>query len=328
MNVFVAGSTGVLGRRLVSRLSERGHDVIGLVRDDDGATLVRECGGTPTRGDVLERDSLYEPIAEVDVVIHAATAIPTGNRPSRADWEYNDRVRLEGIRNLLAAADAGDVDRFVLQSIVWVARQPDGSRFDERAEPNPDRTTRSALESERLLTTRADESDLEACILRGGWFYAHDATHTRRIGRGLLEGRMPIIGGGFLGQRDGVLSTVHADDAADAFVTATETDVTGRYHVVDDRPITYAAFLRTFADQLGASPPRRIPAWLARPLVGRDTVRLLTHSMPTGADRFRANTGWEPSFRTCEAGLDRVTNRWLNEGTIEERDGEYEWVDG
>lgn len=260
------------------------------------------------------------------MVIHAATAIPTDGRPSRADWRRNDRVRLEGTRNLLAAAERADADRFCLQSVVWVARQPDGSPFDGDSEPNPDRTTQSALDAERLLERRADEVGVDPITLRGGWFYAHDSAHTRQFGRGLLAGRMPIVGGGFLGRRDAPLSLLHVDDAAAAFVAAAEGDATGLYHVVDDEPVTLAAFARTFADRLEAPSPRRVPGWLARAFVGRDSVRLLTNPMPTTSDRFRETFDWEPTVPTCEQGLERIIERWLEDGTIRETGDGYEWV--
>lgn len=327
VTVFVAGSTGVLGRRLVGRLADRGHDVIGLVRDDADVELVRRLDGEPRRGDVLERDSLLEAVDEtVDVVIHAATAIPTGGKPSADDWARNDRIRLEGTRNLLAAAEAADAGRFLLQSIVWVARQPDGRPFDERSEPHPDRTTRSALEAERLLETSAGE--LETCTLRCGWFYSHDSAQTRRFGEQLLDRKLPVLGGGLLGRRDATLSVLHADDAASAFVAATEGEgsATGTYHVVDDRT-TLAAFVRTLAEQLSAPEPRRLPGWLVRPLVGRDTVRFLTSSMPTTNERFRDAFDWEPTLSTYRVGLDRVVDRWLEDGTVRELpDGGLEWV--
>lgn len=144
MYVFLTGATGVLGRRAVERLVERGHDVVGLVRDADGADAVRSLGGTPHRGDVLEPDSLERALDEdVDAVVHAATALPTRTRPTDEDWARNDRVRLEGARNLVAAFgdDAGLV---LFPSVTWLARQPDGSPFDEAADRHPTRATRSA----------------------------------------------------------------------------------------------------------------------------------------------------------------------------------------
>ncbi|MFC3958561.1 NAD-dependent epimerase/dehydratase family protein [Halovivax cerinus] len=326
MHIFVAGATGVLGRRLVAELEDRGHNVVGLVRDDAGAEAVRSRGGTPVVGDVLDRPSLVEAVGpDIDAIVHAATAIPTDAKPSAADWKRNDRIRIDGTEHLLAAAREAEVGQFVAQSIVWVARQPDGSAFDETATPNPDRTTASALEAEELVEAATAGTGMDGCVLRGGWFYAPDAAHTRQFGERLLAGRMPVVGSGLLGRRDATLSVVHVDDAAAAYASAIEHRLSGVYHVVDEEPVTLAAFLRTLADELGASAPRRVPGWLARLAVGRDTVRLLTNSMPTNAARFRAETGWKPVYSTYEAGIERVVERWRETGAIERVDGRYVW---
>jgi nucleoside-diphosphate-sugar epimerase len=171
MRVFIAGATGVLGRRLVERCVDRGHDVVGLTRDDRGDAVVRRHGGDPHRGDVLEVDSLASGAADADVVVHAATKVPTGTSPTEADWRRNDRVRREGARNLLTVAARADADRFLQQSVVWLARRPDGRRFDEHTAPSPDRTTQSALDAERVVMDAAEEHGIEPVVLRGGWFY-------------------------------------------------------------------------------------------------------------------------------------------------------------
>ncbi|WP_254821208.1 NAD-dependent epimerase/dehydratase family protein [Haloglomus halophilum] len=326
MQVFVAGSTGVLGRRLVAGCVECGHEVVGLTRDDHGDELVRERGGEPRRGDVFDRESVVEAATGADVLVHAATAIPTDTRPSDADWERNDRVRREGAENLVAAAEAVDADRLVQQSVVWVARQPDGSRFDETDEPHPNRVTQSALDAERIVERGAEEHGFDSVILRGGWFYAPDTAHTRQFGENLLAGRFPIVGSGLLGRQDATLSFVHVDDAARAFAAAVEGDATGTFHVVDDNPTTLATFLRAFADRLEASEPRRVPGWLARLLMGKASVRLLTNSMPTTNERLREAFDWEPAYPTYREGLDQVVEQWRETDTIRMTGEGYEWT--
>lgn len=81
MHVFIAGATGVLGRRLVAKCTNRGHEVVGLTRDNRGDDLIRERGGKTWRGDVFDRDSLIEGASDSDVVVHAATKIPTDRKP-------------------------------------------------------------------------------------------------------------------------------------------------------------------------------------------------------------------------------------------------------
>lgn len=326
MRVFVAGATGVLGRRIVGECTDRGHEVVGLTRDDEGDRQVAERGGEPVRGDVLEPTSLAEAAEGADVVVHAATAIPTDADPPDEAWEQNDRVRRDGTEHLVdVAADIG-ADRFVLQSIAWLARQPDGQPFDEDADPNPDRSTRSALQAERLLADGAETHGLEPVVLRGGWFYAPDTAHTRMFGEQLLAGDLPIVGRGLLGRRDAELSFIHVDDAGRAFADAIEGDAMGTYHVVDDDPTTYAAFVQGFVDRLDAPSPSRLPAWLARWFIDNNLVRLLTRPMPTTNDKLREAFDWAPEYPDVEAGLDQVVETWLADGTIRETGAGVEWT--
>lgn len=327
MRVFVAGATGVLGKRIVGECVGRGHEVVGLTRHRSSDETVRNRGGEPIRGDILDRSSLNDAVAKTDGVVHAATTIPTDTNPTESDWELNDRVRREGAENLVAASAEHDVDRLIVQSIVWVARQPDGRPFDEDAEPNPDRSTRSALEAERIVTDGADEHGFEPVVLRGGYFYAPDTAHTHLFGERLLSGDLPIVGRGLLGRQDAKLSFVHVDDVGRAFADAVEGSATGTFHVVDDEPTTYANFLRTFAKRLEAPEPSRVPAWIARWLVDDNLVRLLTRPMPTNNDRFNGAFGWAPEYPTIKEGLDQVVRWWMQDGTIREVSGGYEWTE-
>ncbi|WP_435159578.1 NAD-dependent epimerase/dehydratase family protein [Haladaptatus sp. DFWS20] len=317
MNLFVAGATGVLGRRLVSELTERNHHVVGLTRD--------ARGGEPRRGDILDYESLVDAAEGCEVLIHAATAIPTGTKPTGEEWALNDRVRVEGARDLVSVADEIGADRLLQQSITWLARRPDGSPFNEDAPPNPNRVTRSALDAERIVRRGGGKYGFEVGILRCGWFYAPESAHIRQMGSGLLDGRYPILGGGLLGRRDATLSILHVEDAARAFATATESDATGLWHVTDDEPVTLATILRTLADRLDAPEPRRIPGWLVRPIVGKTSVRLLTNSAPTSNARFRKTFDWEPAYPTYREGLDSLVEAWRDEGTLAVVGGEYEW---
>lgn len=325
MKVFIAGATGVLGHRLVERLADRGHEVHGLARDDDGATLVESRGGTPRRGDVLEPTTLHEALDEdVDVIVHAATYFPVKMKPTEADWQQNDRVRLEGAKNLVDAAGP-DLDRFVFPSAVMVARQPDGSVFDESADPNPGRATQSAVDVEKYLQRQESRRPWDATVLRNGFYYAPDAGHTQFWGEQLLAGDLPVVGGGLLGRRDAEMSLVHVDDSARAFADAVDQGLAGLYHVVDEEPVTGADLFTEFADLLDAEEPSRIPAWVARFFVGKVNAKGFTKPFPTINEKFRQETGWEPKYPTYQEGLRHVVDTWTNDGTLVETAEGYSW---
>lgn len=95
------GATGALGRHVVPRLVERGHQVRAIVRKPGQVEWFQRMGVKSVQGDILEADTLLPAILPCEAALHIATAIP---KPGGAgDWSLNDRIRREGTRNFLAA---------------------------------------------------------------------------------------------------------------------------------------------------------------------------------------------------------------------------------
>src|SRR6266851_3088339 len=93
MKVFIAGASGVLGRRLVRQFVARGHSVFGLVRTPKAESAVREAGGEPRHADLFDAESLARAAEGCETVIHAATAIPPNKNPPPAAGAGNDTIR-------------------------------------------------------------------------------------------------------------------------------------------------------------------------------------------------------------------------------------------
>src|ERR1700674_4221623 len=127
MKVFIAGASGVLGRRLIRQLAARGHSVVGQVRSAKAESVVQAAGGTPRHADLFDAESLAKAAEGCDTVIHAATAIPTRRKTTSADWAMNDHIRRKGTRCLTEAAAKIGAKTYVQQSITWVARPKDES---------------------------------------------------------------------------------------------------------------------------------------------------------------------------------------------------------
>ena len=115
MRIFLAGATGVIGRRVVPLLRARGHSVTGFVRRDADADWLRSLGAKAVRGDVFDADGVRRAVALAapDVVMHQLTDLKGGNR------QANSEMRVTGTRNLVDAALAAGVRRVVAQSIAW-----------------------------------------------------------------------------------------------------------------------------------------------------------------------------------------------------------------
>jgi nucleoside-diphosphate-sugar epimerase len=311
VRIFVAGATGVLGRRLIQQFRERGHTVRGLARNTNNEATIQALGAESRNGDLFHADSLARAAAGADVVIHAATAIPTTSRPSPKDWQMNDRIRREGTRALAECAGRVSAKLFLVQSITWVARSADQGPFDEDAALHPNSLTQSTADMETIAREAGDQRGFGVGILRCGWFYSADSAHTRSFGGNLVARKLPIIGKG-----GAIWSWLHVDDAASAFVAAAEAERRGVWHVVDDLPVTAADYLRYFAKRLGAPEPRHVPAWLAVLMAGSYAVDFLTGSTQTSNEAFRRDLGWNPRFPSYREGLDQVTSAWRAENFL------------
>jgi nucleoside-diphosphate-sugar epimerase len=124
MNIFVAGATGVIGRPLVRLLRQAGHDVTGTTRSAGKIAEIEKLGGKGVVADALDAEALRRAVAAAkpDIIIHQLTDLPDVSDPSQmaAAREKNSRVRIEGTRNLMAAAKAAGVRRVIAQSIAFV----------------------------------------------------------------------------------------------------------------------------------------------------------------------------------------------------------------
>jgi nucleoside-diphosphate-sugar epimerase len=312
MKVFIAGASGVLGRRLARQFVARGHSVIGQVRSAKAESTVREAGGEPRHADLFDAESLAKAADGCDTVIHAATAIPTKQKTTPGDWAMNDHIRRKGTRCLTEAAAKIGAKTYLQQSITWVARPKDESAFDESSPVVPEPAIQSAIDGEAIAREAESAEGFTVSILRGGYFYDSESAHIRMIADALRRRQMPIIGGG-----EAMWAMIHTDDAASAYVAAAEKPRSGVWHIVDNELVEVRTFLKEFAARLGAPAPRRVPVWLARWLAGEQAVAYFTRSTKTSNARFRRDFGWTPRYITYQEGLDQIVSAWKGQSAGE-----------
>ncbi len=309
MKVFIAGATGVLGRRVVRRLAAGGHQVVGLSRSPQNAEWLAQAGAEARSGDLFHAEQLAELAAGCEAVLHLATAIPDKTRTSRRDWALNDRVRVEGTRALLAAAARSHCQVYVQQSVIFIYGDHGDDWVDETTPIGdaPGGILQSAVDMEQLVTGAAKEQGLPAVVLRLGMFYCSDSVQTRAILASARRGQFPIIGRG-----ENYWSQIHVDDAAAAVVSAVEkrAQAAGRtYNVVDDEPARYRDVAAFIAQSVGARSPMRLPATVARLLLGSPTVDTLTTSIRVRNQRIKDELGWKPEFPSFREGWREVIGR-------------------
>ncbi|MFM2076468.1 MAG: hypothetical protein RJA49_358 [Actinomycetota bacterium] len=121
VRVFLAGATGVIGRRLVPLLRAAGHDVTGMTRSVEHLSMLTDLGATAVVCDVYDRAALIAAVtsARPELVMHQLTDLPDDRDLIPEYTARNARIRREGTANLLAAAQAASATRFVAQSVAW-----------------------------------------------------------------------------------------------------------------------------------------------------------------------------------------------------------------
>ena len=308
MKVFVTGATGAIGAPLIPMLLEHGHEVVGLTRSPAKAAALQAIGAEAVVGDGLDRGAVVGAVgrARPDAIVHQATALSGKFDLKHFDrfFAQTNRLRTLGTDILLDAAREAGVRRFVAQGYAGWPYRSDGPAIkteDEPFEPGLPEEMRPTVEAmrhleEAVLGTR----DVEGTVLRYGAFYGPgsglglDGDMTAMIRKRM----MPVVGDGA-----GVWSFCHVEDGAAATVTALERGTTGVYNVVDDRPAPVGEFLTELAAMLGAKPPRHVPAWLAKPLIGGAGIYLMTETRGVSNDKARAELGWAPRYPSWRDGF-------------------------
>ena len=308
MRVFLAGASGVIGRPLIAALVGAGHEVTGMTRREERRVEIDAAGAVGVVCDVFDSEALTATVsaARPEVVVHELTALPAKlDVREKGVYDANNRIRTEGTRNLVAAAQAAGARRMVAQSIAFVYAPVGGPVKSEEdpvmeAEGEYGAAVAAAMELERRVT---EAEGIEGLVLRYGFFYGpgssyaangHQADEVRRR-------RFPIVGGG-----EGVFSFLHVDDAAAATLAACERGEPGIYNVCDDDPAPVREWLPLYAGAVGAKRPMRVPKLIARMVGGQSAVALATTLRGASNAKAKGALGWEPRWASWRQGFEQA----------------------
>jgi len=300
VRVFVAGGTGVIGRRLVPQLIARGHRVTATTTSAAKLGLLRQLGADGVVMDGLNALAVGEAVAAArpDAIVHQLTGLseahagqPNLRNPGRF-FAATNRLRSEGTDHLLAAAEATGVSNVVVQGAAIFNGTREGGWV--KTEEDPLEPVKGAAEVTKAISHLEDVVvRAGGAVLRYGSLYGPGATDDQVK---LIRRRMfPVVGGG-----TGCFSWVHLDDAASATVLAVEQQAKGVFNIVDDDPASVSEWLPYLAECAGAKPPRRLPTWLARLLAGEMVVGMMTEGHGFSNAKAKRELGWVlryPSWR-------------------------------
>lgn len=286
--VLVVGATGFLGRSVVRAFSKDGIEVRGLVRDPRKQEFVREDGGIPVSGDVLDLPSLRQAVAGCRGVIHLGANPPPPTDPAR--------VRVEGTRNLVTAASREGAERLVIGSGYWVYRGQ-SELIHEDSPVDPRGESKFNYDAERAGLEANSPGELEVMVVRPGMVYGNGSWF-RGLAEAIRAGEYRVVGDGA-----NRWSFVDREDAGAAFRTVLEAGTAGEiYNVVDGSPAPLREFVNFVATELGATSPPSLSVDLASREMGKVIADHLAADRPTSADK-AMGLGWRPHFSSFRDGV-------------------------
>ena len=305
MNIFIAGGSGAIGRQLVPMLVQQGHRVVAMTRTPAGASRIEAMGATPVMGDVFDANRLTELVrqSQPEVVIHQLTAFGATDADPLAE---TIRVRTEGTRHLLAAAQQAGARRLITQSISFICKPVASGWTDEDTPLYLDATP--AIRPLAQAVSEMEQRTLAApglhgVVLRYGWFYGPGTNYDPAdvIPRAIRRGRMPIVGAG-----NGTYSFIHVRDAAEATLQALDRASPGIYNIVDDTPARLSEWLPVAAGLLGAPAPSVMDEALAREKLGDMLVYIFNEQSGASNHKAKAALGWQPRVPSWRRGFESL----------------------
>lgn len=275
MKVLVTGATGLVGRHLVKRLIDGGHEVVALTRnlDDASINLPVRCmihEWVPDAGHLDPRA-----LDDVDGVVHLAGESAADGKWSAERRDALMRSRVDGTRTLVSAIAARPAeDRpwvIVTASGIGIYGERGDEVLRETSAPGEGYLAEVCIAWEHEAR-RAEAAGLRWVALRTGLVLARDGGALPRM---LPAFRLGI--GGRLGSGRQWMSWIHIEDLVSLYVAALENRAfAGPVNAVAPHPVTNNDFATALADALGRRAPLPVPASVLGLVLGERSGLVLT----------------------------------------------------
>lgn len=262
MRYFVTGATGFIGSHLVSRLVDRGDEVVALVRSPRSAALpdaVEVVGG-----DITDKESMREAMARCDRVFHLAAWYRVGD----IDRTTAYRVNVVGTRNVLQLMHELDIDKGVYTSSLAVFSDTGGRLVDEsyrHTGPHLSVYDETKWLAHYEVAEPMIDGGLPLVIVQPGAVYGPgDRGPMWMLWKAYLEGDLP-----FIPSKTG-FCWGHVEDTVSGHLRAMDSGTTGESYIIAGEPYRLVDIFEIAEEITGISAPRSI-----HPAVFRGLARVI-----------------------------------------------------
>ena len=314
---LITGGSGFVGGRLIERLVAKGWQIRALARSDEAAQIVTTRGAQAVRGSLDDLGSLVRAAEGCGIVIHVAAHFKLWGDP--AEFE---RSNVEGTANLLKAAKAASVKRFVqlgAAAVVMGDMEP-MLRVNESL-PRHERSwapySASKARSEALVLGASRKGEFETVVVRPPMIWGAGMPTLDHMVETVKAGQFRWVGDG-----SQPMSTAHVDNVCHALELAVEKGRAGEtYFVSDGADSTLKSVISGLLLTRAIEPPRaRAPlpvAWImatvmewvwrtfsrpGEPPITRQMLRLIGKPFTVDIGKAQRELGYRPQV-SREQGL-------------------------
>ena len=323
---MVTGATGFLGSNLCKELLAHGYKVRALARRSSDISMLNNLDVEIVYGDVLDINSLEEPMTGCGTVFHIAALFRQAKYPD----EMYRKVNIDGTLNVLKTAEKNNVDRVIHCSTVGVHSHIPNPPADEDEPFRPgDVYQATKAEGEKLAQEWFRSGRVNGTVIRPAMIWGPGDKRTLKLFQGVAKRRFPMIGTG-----ETFVHWVMVDDLARGFRLAAESDVSPgqRYILAGESYVTLTRLVQSIATAFGVKPlPIRIPAYpiqivgsvmeaLCKPLkveppIYRRRVDFFTKSRSFNCDKAKRELGFQAQ-RSFDDEVKTISEWYVKNGWI------------
>ncbi len=259
--VLVTGGSGFVGTNLVTELLDRGHAVRSF--DRAPSPLAPRDRLETMVGDITDADDVAHAVEGIDTVIHTAAVIDLMGGGNDSARERSFAVNVGGTKNLVHAAQAAGVKRFVYtasNSVVMGGRPiVDGDETLPYTTRFADLYTETKVVAEKFVLAANGVAGMLTCSIRPSGIWGRgDQTMFRKLFESVLAGHVKVL----VGSKDVKLDNSYVHNLIHGFILAGEHLVPGgsapgqAYFINDGEPINMFEFSRPVIEACGHRWPR------------------------------------------------------------------------
>jgi len=298
MKVFVTDAAGFVGRHVVGELADRGHHVLGLVRDESEAKTVRSAGGKPVVGDLLEGGKWCNEIRTSDKVISLEEPYELVDGMYEFSQESAKRYG-ESVTNLIKAASDGSAKSLILTYSTTCF----GHREGKWVEGDPGAITPTGLCSPVQcwidpIEDFANSSQLDIVRVFPGLVYG-DGGWLRKLVDEYTAGNVIMAK-----PKDAYLNLIHVEDLAGMYADIIDKVEGGdSFILTDDRPVTQENLMAYIADLMGLPCPTDVEKEDYEKVFGSLLGETMVSSVRASSIKTIDRLGTKLKYRSFEHGM-------------------------